>query len=183
MTDSTAAAMFMFMSANMKKNNTILVDINTMTKVLNKSEKTIRRAISTLKEKNFLCVIKYQRNNVYFINPMICCSAQAEYKSKLIKTYIQYADTTEMTEIDKDIVNSSHYDKEDKLTFEIRFYKNHKELQPPTVEELMDKYDKIEKIANEKEENQKVDINIINNEELPVIDPLEVDPMEVMSIV
>lgn len=110
MKDSTAAAVFVFMARYAESNNTIHVSNVQLQEVLKKSESTIKRALRTLKDLNFITSIKKGRENIYFINPQVVCNTSAKYKNKMIHLYMEYAKTTEVGHIDDNIVEKKKYE-------------------------------------------------------------------------
>lgn len=140
--DPLACKVFLFMCKIVNKNNTVIVDIETLQQVLNRKRTQISGAIKTLKEHNFLVIIKYKRNNVYFLNPDICCCTVASHKRKLLAEYRKL--TTESDTIDRDIINIDAYNKEHKLSFQISFYKEHTELHTATGSDEYNYYKELE---------------------------------------
>lgn len=152
--DPLAVKIFMFMCKIVNKNNTVIVDIETLGKVLNRDKRQIMRSLKTLREHNFLVIIKHQRNNVYFLNPDIACCTVAPHKRKLLAEYRKLA--TETDSVDKDIINSEVYDKNHKMTFQISFYKEHSELQPATEHE---DYEYMKALETQDQEEQQTTVD------------------------
>lgn len=157
--DPLASKIFMFMCKIVNKNNTVIVDIETLEKVLNRKKRQILNSIKTLKEHNFLVIIKYKRNNVYFLNPDICCCTIAAHKRELLTEYRKLA--TEEDVIDKDIINSNEYNKEHKMSFQISFYKEHTELHSATANDEYNYYKELENKENVTCKDTTVDVEFL----------------------
>jgi len=175
-----AFKVLIFLIKNMSKNNTIMVEYKVLMDVLHyKSDKSIKNAISVLREENFIYTYKFQKMNVYFINPAVSCRVDAEYKLSLAKEYCNRAGTIKLGYVDKDIIDSSFYDKEDKATLHLRFNKQHEELRNPNelTEEEQKQQDEYIKTTLE-EENKKNEKKPKRIKELPPIDETELLPPE-----
>lgn len=83
----TAFRVLDLLSSLCNSNNTIVISCNDIAEMLSKTERTIQRAIKTLKDYNFLTIIKYKKNNIYFINPFVTCNQAAETRYSLAKIY------------------------------------------------------------------------------------------------
>lgn len=134
-TEPLAMTLFMLFIARMEKNNTYIVTKQELAECVHKSTRSIDRAITALRESNFIVLMKYQRANVYFINPQVACSCSAYYKSQLIKEYLKLAEYP--NKADKDIIDLSFIvDDKNRLILKTDFYKKHKELQKPKAEDI-----------------------------------------------
>lgn len=103
LSEPVASAVLQLLAFRMENNNTYIIKIKGLADALCKSEKTIKRAIATLREKDFLLTFKINNQNVYFINPRVYCKVSASYKERLISEYVKIKiDEVEKTNIMKD---------------------------------------------------------------------------------
>jgi hypothetical protein len=83
----TSFRVFDLMSNLCEKNNTIIISCKDIALILNKTERTIQRAIKDLRSYNFITAIKYKKNNIYFLNPLVACRVDGATRVKLCKLY------------------------------------------------------------------------------------------------
>lgn len=91
LTDCVARAIFDLFITRMENNNTYITSTTKLAEAVNKSQRTIKRSIATLKERNFIVTylkIKENYGAVYFINPQIACKCSAGQKQFLIDKYL-----------------------------------------------------------------------------------------------
>lgn len=145
--EPVAMTLFLLFISRMERNNTYIVSKNELAKCMHKSVRSIDRAVNTLLENNFLVIMKYQRTNVYFINPQISCSCAAYQKKRLINEYIKLSKNTAVK--DKDIIDLSVIvENKSRLVLKTDFYKQHKELQQPKMIDIMEELDLLEILNN-----------------------------------
>ena len=156
--DSTAAAVFILLSRFAHSNNTIIIERKQIAEILNKSEATIKRAIKTLKDINFLVIIKKGRNNVYFLNPQVVANCKAQYKSKLLHLYKELSTNKDITPLQiADNINNKKYDefvKADKFIYKLPFKDNADE---PDINEIMDKLEALEQLNQEQKKQKELE--------------------------
>lgn len=91
LTDSVARAIFDLFIIKMENNNTYIVTTAQLAEALHKSQRTIKRAIAILKERNFIVTYLKLKENMgaaYFINPQIACKCSASQKQFLTEKYL-----------------------------------------------------------------------------------------------
>lgn len=91
LTDSVARAVFDLFTIKMENNNTYIVTTAQLAEALHKSQRTIKRAIAILKERNFVVTYLKLKENMgaaYFINPQIACKCSASQKQFLTEKYL-----------------------------------------------------------------------------------------------
>lgn len=157
--DSTAAAVFILLSRFAHSNNTIIIERKQIAEILNKSEATIKRAIKTLKDINFLVIIKKGRNNVYFLNPQVVANCKAQYKSKLLHLYRELSANKDITPLKiAENVNTKKYNdfvNADKFIYKLPFKSgNYKE---PDINEIMDKLEALEQLNQEQKKQKELE--------------------------
>jgi len=76
----TAMKMFWWLISHMDKRNAIVVSQSTLAEVLNCTERTIRNAITDLKDKKVLTILKVGSANAYVINAEVAWKDTAENK-------------------------------------------------------------------------------------------------------
>ena len=131
-----ARAILDIMATNMELNNTYIVSQKDLAKVFNKTERSIRDAIKTLKDRDFITVFKFQRQNVYFINPRIFCKASANYKvQRLIKVYVDMNQDKDYREQHQSL-NMSALDNPEYLVYKKNFAKENHVLDRPSNMEI-----------------------------------------------
>lgn len=153
MKDSTAAAVFVFMARYCENNNTIHVSNVQLQEVLKKSESTIKRSIRTLKNLNFITVIKTGRDNIYFINPQIVCNTGAKYKNRLVHLYMKYKKTTDVEHIDASLVDErKHQSFRNRKKYIFKFSTRETGIEKYETDELAEL---VEKVLEEQESKKK----------------------------
>lgn len=130
--NALARAILDIMSCQMELNNTYIISQKDLAEVFHKDERTIRNAIKVLKDRDFIRTFKYQRQNVYFINPRIFCKASAGYKQKLIEEYIKLDEFKTYYERHESINFSILKDTPERLVFKKSFAKEHHEIDRPS---------------------------------------------------
>lgn len=66
--DANAAKLFLFLTEHMGKTNAIVCSYKVLEEAMNTSRSTVYRAVKTLKELNYLKVVKIGNANVYHLN-------------------------------------------------------------------------------------------------------------------
>lgn len=141
--EPVSMTLFLLFISRMERNNTYIVSKKEMAECVHKSVRSIDRAINSLVENNFLVIIKYQRSNVYFINPQIACSCSAYQKKQLISEYLKLSNNKAVK--DRDIIDlSAIIENKSRLVLKTDFYKQHKELQKPKMTDIMEELDLLE---------------------------------------
>lgn len=120
-----ALDVFLFFCQNMSPaTNYIAVEIETIKSVLKlKSDKTVRTAIQALEAENFIKTGKYNKFNIYFINPMICFKRRGEYKKGVIEKYKNFGNCLRLTPPELELVSVNAYNPEKLETVTLRFQK------------------------------------------------------------
>ena len=98
----TAYRVFDLLASCMEDNNTIATSKEEIAETIGKSKETVKRAIKLLKEYNFLCIIRFGKDYIYFLNPVIVFNRTADYKSTTTINYCnnsQYGDTKIMMDL------------------------------------------------------------------------------------
>lgn len=145
--EPTAMTLFLLFISRMERNNTYIVSKKELAECIHKSIRSIDRAINSLVDNNFLVIMKYRRNNVYFINPQVACSCSASQKKRLIEEYVKQAKNTATK--DRNIIDlSAIVDNKSRLVLKTDFYKQHKELQKPNISDLVEELDLLEILNN-----------------------------------
>ena len=151
----TAVKILLLMFKFAEANNTVMLKVKTIMEMLHiKREATVKESLKILREDGYVTTYKVGVNLFYFINPHIASSCDARYRHKIILAYNDKArncDQHELTDLDTDVVDTSIYNKEDGLKLRIAFYKDHKELQKPTLEENIE-MDKLQEEIEDYEE-------------------------------
>lgn len=146
-TEPLSMTIFMLFISRMERNNTYIITKQELADCVFKSVRSIDRAIKKLIENNFLIIIKFNRSNVYFINPNISCSCSAYHKKRLIKEYSKLSQHS--TKADNSIINlSAIVESKSRLVLKTNFYKQHKELQKPEMIDIMQELDYLEILNN-----------------------------------
>lgn len=79
-TNPVAAEVFLFLSQYMNRKNAVVCSSKVLEEVTNKSRPTVSRAISVLKTKGFINVLKSGQTNVYILNPHVVWKAWRNQK-------------------------------------------------------------------------------------------------------
>lgn len=132
----------------MELNNTYIISQKDLAKVFDKDERTIRNAVKILKDRDFIRTFKFQRQNVYFINPRIFCKASAGYKQKLIQEYVKLDELKDYREQHQSVDMSVLKDTAERLVFKKSFAKEHHELERPNNMEIHKQNQVKEAISN-----------------------------------
>lgn len=141
--EPVAMTVFLLFISRMERNNTYIVSKKEMAECIHKSVRSIDRAVNALVENNFMVIIKYQRSNVYFINPQVACSCSAYQKKQLISEYLKLSKNTAVK--DRDIIDlSAIIENKSRLVLKTDFYKQHKELQKPKAADIIEELDLLE---------------------------------------
>lgn len=145
MEDTTAFAVLLLMSRMMERNSTIKIRIKDMAGILNKSESTIKRAVATLKQKNYMTTIKDGREIVYFINPMVASRTAATNKTNSLIEYRERATTLKLGDSKKGIEEQKYFEflKKEKQVFR---FESKKKYEKPDVDEHVKKLYAAEKM-------------------------------------
>lgn len=159
-TDKTAFRVFDLLARYCENNNTIIITVKEIANILNKSERTVQRALRNLEDYNFLTVIRNgQHEYVYFLNPSITFNSKAEFKSKIYHTYSKFAGSVEIKmQIDNNIIDKNKLEEfvlREKTTFKFRL--KNADFQEPNADEQIKKINLLESMDTEETEKHKYD--------------------------
>jgi len=152
----TALQIFLLFVKFMEKNNTIIIEQKEICEVLKiKRKATVSEAIKILVDRGYVARYKFKGMYVYFVNPYLASNTEASHKIKLMETFNSLwrkdatATVNKLCKANTDIVDTTLFSKKDKAVMRINFYNAHKDLQPPTADELIEHKEIMDKIDND----------------------------------
>lgn len=137
--------LFLFLLKNMDNTNALCVSYKALQELLDMSKPTLVKAIGTLKDEGFICVLKSGSSNVYIVNPDIAWTSYdgqkqyCKFTSNVIVTPSENHEflknrnaTTKFKHIDSDFIEAIQQKKND---FEKQCQEIHQDYDKPFDEE------------------------------------------------
>lgn len=151
----TAFRVFDLLAKNMENNNTIATSKEEIAEAIGKSKETIKRAIKLLKEYNFLTIIRFGKEYIYFLNPVIVFNRAGKYKHTAIKNYCEYSETGDTKIMMKleTIEQITNFKNRERVAYKFKLkFEEFNEDEATATKKYLDRLDKIEIIDTTSQE-------------------------------